>query len=52
VPLRHAERIIAAARPPKALVTLEGDDHLLIANRDLGPWAGDLITTWAERYLS
>lgn len=52
VPVAHGERIFAAAQSPKALVTLAGDDHLLIANREVGPWAGDLIATWAAPYLS
>jgi len=52
VPVAHAERIFAAAAAPKAFVTLAGDDHLLIANREAGPWAGDLIATWAAGQLN
>lgn len=51
VPFRHAERLFAAAAHPKALVTLEGSDHLLLVNRETGPWAGDLIATWARLHL-
>jgi pimeloyl-ACP methyl ester carboxylesterase len=51
VPMAHGERIFSAATHPKAFITLEGSDHLLIANRETGPWAGDLIATWARPYL-
>lgn len=51
VPVEHAERIFAAARHPKAFVSLAGADHLLLGNRADGPYLGDLIAAWASRYL-
>lgn len=51
VPIGHAERIFAAARHPKAFVSLEAADHLLLGNREDGPYVGRLIAAWASRYL-
>ncbi len=51
VPMAHGERIFNAAAHPKAFITLAGSDHLLIADREVGPWAGDLIATWAQPHL-
>ena len=51
VSVDHAERIFTAARHPKAFVSLAGADHLLLGNREDGPHVGDLIATWADRYL-
>jgi len=51
VPVSHAERIFATARHPKAFVSLRDADHLLLSNREDGPWVGRLIAEWASRYL-
>lgn len=51
VPVEHAERIFAAARHPKAFVSLAGADHLFLGNRGDGPYLGELIAAWASRYL-
>lgn len=47
----HAERIFAAARHPKAFVSLGAADHLLIQNREDAPRVGELIASWAALHL-
>ena len=51
VPISHGERIFAAAKYPKAFVSLRGADHLLLGNRTDGPWVGNLIAQWSSRFL-
>jgi len=51
VSIDHAERIFQTARHPKAFVSLDGADHLLLGNREDGPYVGNLIASWATRYL-
>ncbi len=50
VPVENAERIFAAARPPRSFVALDGADHLLRREPD-ARYVGRLIAAWAERYL-
>lgn len=50
VGVEHAGRLFAAARHPKSFVALDGADHLLSDDRD-AIYAGDVIGTWAKRYL-
>lgn len=51
VPIASAERIYALARQPKSLVALDRADHLLLDQEDAA-YAGRLIVSWFERYLS
>lgn len=50
VPFEHADRLFAAARPPRAFVSLTHATHLLERRPD-AEWAGELIATWALRHL-
>lgn len=47
----HAERIFAAAHPPKSLISLPGADHLLIANEEDARFVATVIAAWAHRYV-
>jgi putative redox protein len=51
VPFVHAERLIRRAKPPKALLALDRADHLLLSNRVDAPWVGEVVASWAMRYL-
>ncbi len=50
VPIKNAAALYKAARHPKSFVSLSGADHLLSAAED-GRYAGDLIASWAARYI-
>ena len=50
VPIANAEAILAVARYPKALVALDGADHLLSRRAD-SDYAATLIAAWATRHL-
>jgi len=50
VSLGSGERIFAAARHPKSLVSLDTADHLLNNEAD-ARYAGHMIAHWVERYL-
>lgn len=50
VGIDNAGRIFEAARHPKSFVSLDGADHLLSREAD-ARYAGQLIATWARRYL-
>jgi uncharacterized OsmC-like protein/pimeloyl-ACP methyl ester carboxylesterase len=51
VGIEHAERLFAAARQPRSLISLDGADHLLTeppgARR-----AAEVLAAWASRYAS
>lgn len=51
IPIEHAERIFAAARHPKAFVSLGAADHLLLQDREDAPRVGELIASWAALHL-
>ncbi|MCI5083985.1 MAG: alpha/beta fold hydrolase [Saprospiraceae bacterium] len=51
VAIENAAEIYNAARHPKSFVTLDGADHLLTNKAD-SHYAGEVIATWAKRYLS
>lgn len=51
VEISNASQIFLNALHPKSFVTLDNADHLLTNARD-ADYAGSLIATWAERYLS
>lgn len=50
VAFEHAERLLAAARQPVSLVSLDGADHLIGRAAD-AEFAASVIAAWAERYL-
>lgn len=50
VGVENAAALYKAARHPKSFVSLSGADHLLTAAED-GQYAGDLIASWAARYV-
>lgn len=50
VGISNAEKLYVAARHPKSFISLDGADHLLSRRVD-SSYVGDLIGTWAGRYL-
>ncbi|WP_034921924.1 bifunctional alpha/beta hydrolase/OsmC family protein [Gillisia sp. CAL575] len=50
VGIKNAEEIYVAARHPKSFISLDGADHLL-SNRVDSNYAGEVIGTWANRYI-
>lgn len=50
VSLESGERIFAAARQPKSMISLDSADHLLLDEND-ARYAGEVIAAWAKRYL-
>ena len=50
VPIENAHEIFGLARHPKSLISIDGADHLLSDERD-GKYVGQLIATWASKYL-
>lgn len=50
VGIENAGRIFEAARHPKSFVALDRADHLLSREED-ARYAGEMIATWASRYL-
>ncbi|CAN5135770.1 bifunctional alpha/beta hydrolase/OsmC family protein [soil metagenome] len=50
VSIENAAALYKAAGHPKSFVSLSGADHLLSAAED-GRYAGDLIASWAARYI-
>ncbi len=51
VAIENAARLYQAAHHPKSFVSLDGADHLLSDKAD-STYAGEVIATWAERYVS
>lgn len=51
VSIDNAATIYKAAPHPKSFVSLDGADHLLYDPRD-ARYAGEVIATWADRYLA
>ena len=51
VSVDHASKIFMAAKHPKSFVTLDNADHLLMKRSD-AQYAGEVITSWALRYIS
>jgi putative redox protein len=51
VGIKNAEEIYIAAHHPKSFVSLDGADHLLSRKED-SMYVGDVIATWAKRYLN
>jgi putative redox protein len=50
VEIKNAEELYKAAKHPKSFVSLDGADHLL-SNKEDSLYAGEIIGTWAHRYL-
>ena len=50
VPLDNAYQLFNAARDPKALVSVEGADHLL-SDRTDAAFVAEVIAVWASRYI-
>jgi putative redox protein len=50
VPIENAYQIFAGAREPKAMVALDGADHLL-SRREDAAYVADLVAAWAGRVL-
>jgi putative redox protein len=50
VGIENAAEIYKAARHPKSFVSLNGADHLLSDKQD-SAYVGNIIATWADRYL-
>lgn len=50
VEIKNAEELYMAARHPKSFISLDGADHLLL-NREDSMYAGEVIGSWARRYL-
>ena len=51
VEIENAAELYHAARHPKSFVTLDGADHLL-SNKGDSVYTGDLIASWAQRYIN
>src|SRR5690606_25578991 len=50
VGIKNAEELYKAARHPKSFISLDGANHLLSKKED-SHYVGELIGTWAYRYL-
>lgn len=50
VEIKNAEELYSAAKHPKSFVSLSGADHLLSKEED-SQYTGELIGSWAQRYL-
>lgn len=50
VEIANARELYEAAHHPKSFVSLDGADHLL-SNKQDSLYAGDLIGSWAKRYI-
>ncbi len=51
VEIENAAKIYKAAKHPKSFVSLDGADHLMSDKED-SHYVGDVIATWASRYVS
>ena len=51
VSIKNAEQIYKAAFHPKSFVSLDGADHLLMNNKEDAVYVGEVIATWAKRYI-
>lgn len=52
VGIRNAEMIYKAAFHPKSFVSLDGADHLLLKNKEDAIYVGEVIASWAKRYVN
>lgn len=51
VDVDNAREIFQAAKHPKSFVSLDGSDHLLLKRPSDSQYVGDILATWASRYL-
>jgi alpha-beta hydrolase superfamily lysophospholipase len=51
VDIAEGERLFAFANQPKSFVAIDGADHLLLAEGRAAAFVGELLATWAGRYL-
>lgn len=51
VGIENAEQIYKAGWHPKSFISLDGADHLL-SNKEDSSYAGQIIATWSNRYIS
>jgi putative redox protein len=51
LPYWHAEKLFELTGGPKAMVSLDGADHLLVAQPGDVGFVADLINLWTSRYL-
>lgn len=51
VGIENAAKIYQAARHPKSFISLAGADHLLTDRKD-SAYVGEVISTWAKRYIA
>lgn len=50
VEIKNAAEIYQAAKHPKSFISLNGADHLL-TNKEDSIYVGNIIATWADRYI-
>jgi len=50
VEIKNAAKIYSLAKHPKSFISLDGANHLLAGRRD-SIYVGDVISSWASRYL-
>ncbi|WP_372919533.1 alpha/beta fold hydrolase [Salegentibacter sp.] len=50
VGIKNAEELYVAAKHPKSFISIDGASHLMEAEDD-AVYAGEMIATWAKRYL-
>ena len=51
VGVENAAKIYTAAKHPKSFISLDGADHLLLKNKADSLYVGQVIASWAHRYL-
>ncbi len=51
VEIDNARRIFEAAKHPKSFVSLDGADHLLLADERDARYAAEVLAAWAGRYI-
>jgi putative redox protein len=51
VGIDHARRIFETAKHPKSFISLDNADHLLLRNEQDSRLVGNLLATWAGRYI-
>lgn len=51
VPIENAFQLFSFARKNKSFIALDGADHLL-SNSEDGKYAGQLIASWSQKYVS
>jgi len=52
VGIANAKKIYDAAFHPKSFISLDGADHLLLENKQDAVYVGEVIASWARRYIT